>query len=220
MARNLRDGGEKGDMRKLIKYGLPYFTLVFMVICVFIAQRLSVYRQIMQESLELSRTINSRIGIDTTSSIDSLKNLVIELQLENRSYTSNVEIFSNYIILFVTILFGIFFAVGYGLFDNKVDQIKSENIESLKKINEAYAKHENELLELRKYLVRGDGNISVLLADFCNKNGYFGEELFFKINAANSFRQCLQFKDGHKLVEPEVIETNLQDIYKLLNQEN
>ena len=213
MARNLRDGGEKGDMKKFLETWQPYIILVFMVSCVFIWQRLLVYRQIMQESLELSRTINSRFGIDTTSSIDSLKNLVIDLQMENQSHTSSIEIYSNYIVLFITLLFGIFFTVGYGVFDIKVDQIKKENIESLKFINEAHAKHERQFNELKMFFLKSEGNTSVLLADFCNKNGFIIDAIKFKILAAECFRGSFEMKVGNEPVNYTVIKHNLDEAY-------
>ncbi len=97
--------------------------------------------------IEVSKEINNRLK--ASEQIDSLQNIIIQMEFDKQSYTSNIELMSNWFILFESILFGIFFIVGYGIFDNKIAENKEENIASEKRINDRHIDIEKEFKDLK-----------------------------------------------------------------------
>lgn len=56
---------------------------------------------------------------------------------------------SNWFIFFETILFGIFFIVGYGVFDNKITDSYKKSEAAYDDINKRYVQFENEFKDLK-----------------------------------------------------------------------
>lgn len=59
------------------------------------------------ESIELSKLINNMTQNDPNA-IDSLRNEIIQLKFQKESYTTHLQLMSDWFILFETVLFGIF----------------------------------------------------------------------------------------------------------------
>lgn len=121
------------------------------------------------ESIELSKLINNMTQNDLNA-IDSLRNEIIQLKFQKESYTTHLQLMSDWFILFETVLFGIFFVVGYGIFDNKIAQEKKENETTYERINTAHIEFKEEFLKLKINHFHNASDLLILMARTFNND--------------------------------------------------
>ncbi len=170
--------------------------------------------------VELSKNINNRY-LEPTSNIDSLRNEIIQLQFEKQSYISNLDLMSNWFIMFETILFGIFFVVGYGIFDNKIKDSYEKSKAAQKHINERYVYHEKELKSLKYDLDINMSNLIYIVGERGLSLFKYGEYLPNCISSINRLRKCYEYsklKSELDLIDSRVI--HLYGILLIINSQN
>jgi len=86
------------------------------------------------------------------------------MEFERQSYTSNLDLMSNWFILFETILFGIFFLVGYGIFDNKIADSYEKSKTAYKDIHERYVQFETEFKDIKYEVYKSIANLNMVIA--------------------------------------------------------
>lgn len=135
-------------MGKLSKVIVPLIAATSIVLSLYSFYLEDLRKVRIDQAIELLNAVNNRQDSNLTKT-DSLRNEIIQLQFERQSYTANIDLMSNWFILFETILFGIFFIVGYGIFDNKITESKKENEDAYKNIHERYVHFEKEFRDLK-----------------------------------------------------------------------
>ncbi len=135
-------------MGSLSKVIIPLISIAALILAIY-SWYLEDQRKLrIDQVVQLSKNINNRY-LDSTSNVDSLRNEIIQLQFERQSYISNLDLMSNWFIFFETILFGIFFVVGYGVFDNKITDSYKKSETAQAHINERYLHFKNEFKDLK-----------------------------------------------------------------------
>lgn len=200
-------------MKSLSRIAVPILSILAIVLALYC---LSLGRQQnikINESIELSKLINNKIG--TPTNLDSLKNEIVQLKFEKESYTTHLALMSDWFILFVTVLFGIFFVVGYGVFDNKIAQEKKENEAAYERINGSHIKFENEFKELKIEHYEYAGNLFVSTAYLLKENQPFA--FMMKLRASNFFVLSDRLR-GDPSESFDVIKANLIDSENILKE--
>lgn len=162
----------------------------------------------LEASIKLSRLINDHDS-NLKTNVDSLRNEIKYLQFEKESYTQYLELMSNWFILFETILFGIFFLVGYGIFETKINDYLKQNEAAQAHINHRYVLHESEFKSLKIENYKDAIQLYDVVSFLNISNGDFGfyiEEMILGIEKA------------HKVYELEPTDPNLLRISSLYSQ--
>ena len=162
--------------------------------------------QIVQLSTEIN---NSKKNI---TNVDSLRNVIIQLEFEKQTYTSNLDMMSNWFILFETILFGIFFLVGYGIFDNKITDSYEKSKTAYKDIHERYVQFEKEFKDLKYDVFDSVADVSVLNSIHAFKEMEAGNSKLFP-DVIVSTMKGLEYTQKSYLIHPEKFKN--RDITKL-----
>ena len=114
------------------------------------------------ESLEILQTINNN-ALDIHNDVDKLENEIVNLKFEKESYTQHLNILSDWFVLFVSVLFGIFFIVGYRTLENVFKRQAEEIKDSYLKQEELYTHFKLEFSDVKENMYVSMANISTLI---------------------------------------------------------
>jgi len=173
-------------------------------------------------------TIYSKENL-SNSNRDSLKNELVNLQFEKEAYINQLSLLSDWVILFVTILFAVFGFVGTTFFIAHINSVKEEcmnytNSETNNNRNEIIEqnieidKHKNEFKELKKVVYNGEGNASFIISDYFANHNDFLQSALFALLAAKNFKQASLLEGQAKIIVNGVTANNLKIALEQLNR--
>lgn len=145
-----------------------------------------------------------------------LKDSITSLQIENNSYSDQLNrqsdqfIYYSSALFFILGLFGI--TVFYRIIDVRLREAKNTVYKSHRDQKEDYERHKKDFKELEKHMLLVSGNSNVAISMLPNMTP--SEIVSFRINAAHSFRNL--FKLDNLITTKDLIINNLNEAKQYL----
>lgn len=146
--------------------------------------------------------LSNAIRIGNITKKDSLLKLVENEDFKREFYTTQLSIQSDWIIAYVTILFGVFAIIGLSFFFERINNVKTTLEASfeakIKKYEEEYTEHKHELIKIKKdtYLLRAKGYLN---DGNYNKNTEIG--FLSYLLSAYCYFQLIEIEDNESFCE-------------------
>lgn len=131
-----------------------------------------------------------------TATIDSLHRQIDLRDIKQQYYMTQMDIQSNWFILFVTILFGVFAVVGYGFFVAQIQAITHESERQKKAQNEHIEKVEKRFKQTQRDILIAHSRASQIRRDEFTKNGKYFEAIKSDYEVIGLLKTVLELDDN------------------------